>query len=217
MKRYSEMIRAHRRRQDEAMELAATTWPAPRILRIDSDAQAYLLQFHEDMETRADNFHKEGRIHEQGFAGRAAEVAARLAAVFSGVDWYVDNPGRKPGVEDGHPGLDQVRAACEVVRFHLYELGRIIAIAGNTELGTAANKVVEWVKEALLENREGGKSRHFNEFGHVALTRLVNDRARNGRLRDPEFRNRVISTLERECIVAPVKGRRGWHIPHLGL
>ncbi len=213
-RQYSAMILAHRRRQDDGLELAVTAWAEPQILRIDPDAQEYLLQFHEEMETRADSFHKEGRVHEQGFAGRAGELAARLAAVFSGVNWYVANIGRRPSAEDGHPGVDEVRAACEVVRFHLHELGRIIAIAGNTELGTAANKVMEWVKEALRENLGAGTSRHVNDRGYVALTRLVNDRARSGRLRDPEFRSRVIRILENESIVAPVKGQRGWHLPH---
>ena len=101
-----------------------------------------------------------------------------------------------------------------MVRFHLHELGRIVAIAANTEVGIAANRVVGWLREVLLGNSEGGSSRHVNSSGHVALTRLVNDRVRAGPLRDPEFRNRVIRILETECIVAPVKGRLGWHMPH---
>ncbi len=214
LRQYSAMVKAHRRRQDEGLELAATAWAEPRVLRIDPAAHGYLLRFHEEMESKADNFHNEGRVHEQGFAGRAAELAARLAAVFSAADWYVANLGRRPGAEDGHPGLDEVRYASQVVRFHLDELGRILAIASNTELGMAVNKVAEWVKEALLENLEGGTSRHVNESGQVALVRLINDRVRTGRLRDPEFRSRVIRILEKEYIVVPVKGRRGWHLAH---
>ena len=196
------------------LELAATIWPDPQVLRLDPEAQEYLLRFHEGMEARADCFYREGRIHELGFAGRSAELAARLAAVFSGVDWYVANPTGTPGAEDGHPGLDEVRAACEVVRFHLGELGRILEIAGNTDLGMAVNKVVEWIKEALLEHREGRASRHVNESGRVALVRLINDRSRNGRLRDPDYRSRVIRVLENESYVRPAKGRRGWYSPH---
>ena len=214
LKQYSEMVMTHRKRQDEGSELKATIWPDPQILRLDPDAQQCLLQFHEEMETQADGFYREGRVHEQGFAGRAAELAARLSAVFSGVDWYVTNPGRRPGTEDGHPGFEQVRAACEVVSFHLHELGRILAIAGDTELGAAVNKVTEWITEALLENLDGGASRHVNKSGHVALVRLINDRVRTGPLRDPEFRSRVVRILENEFVVSPVMGRRGWHWPH---
>lgn len=214
LRQYSRMIRAHRRRQDLGLELAETAWAEPQILRINPDAQAYLARFHQEMETKADDFHNEGRVHEQGFAGRAAELAARLAAVFSGVDWYEANPGGRPGAEDGHPGLVEVRAACEVVKFHLHELGRIIAISGNTELGSAVEKVIEWIKEALLETRGGGVSRHVDERGHVALVRLINDRMRTGKLRDPEYRRRVIGVLENEPYVRPATGRRGWYEPH---
>ena len=64
LRQYSAMIRAHRRRQDEGLELAATVWNEPQILRIDTDAEGHLLQFHEEMETLADSFFREGRFHE---------------------------------------------------------------------------------------------------------------------------------------------------------
>ena len=102
-----------------------------------------------------------------------------------------------------------METACQVVEFHLTELGRIVAIAGETELAQAGKRVVAWLKEELLVARDVGQAQHIDEHGHAALTRLVNDRARSGPLRDPEFRARLINALEREHFVAEVKGRRG--------
>ena len=211
---YNEAVMAHRRRQDQGMHLAATEWPNPMVLRLDPDATRYLQSFNDEMEVETDRLHASQALHERTFAGRAAELAARLAGVLSAAEWYIRHPDEKPSAEDAHPGLQQVQTACEVVGFHQGELGRILAIAGGNEVSDSASRVLEWLREKLQAKRDGGTAPHINEHGHVALTRLVNDRVRSGPLRNPEFRKRVITALENEVLIAPVQGRRGWHHPH---
>lgn len=211
---YNDAVLAHRRRQDQGMHLADTGWPTPMVLRLDPDATGFLQSFNNEMEVDTDKLHASHALHERAFAGRAAELAARLAGVLSAAEWYLRHPDAKPGTEDAQPGMQDVQTACEVVRFHQAELGRILAIASGNQLADSANRVLQWLREELQAKRDGGTALHINERGHVALTRLVNDRVRSGPLRDPEFRKRVIAALEHEVLIAPVLGRRGWHHPH---
>jgi len=58
-----------------------------------------------------------------------AILVGRLASVSSWRNWYVTRRGRRPGAGGGHPGIDQVSCACEMVRINPHVLGRILAVA----------------------------------------------------------------------------------------
>ena len=156
---YNDAAMAHRRRQDKGLHLASTEWPKPMVLRLDPDATRFLQSFSDEMEVETDRLHAAQALHERAFAGRSAEMAARLSGVLSAAEWYIGHLGEKPGAEDAHPGLLDVQTACELVRFHQGEIGRILAIAGGNQLADSANRVLQWLREELQAKRDGGHLR----------------------------------------------------------
>ena len=217
LRRYSRAVLAHRRRQDEGSHLERSTWRVPLVIELETDARHRLQEFLETMEVQSDKFREQGALHQASLAGRAAEMAARIAAVLAAGEWYILCPEEAPGPEDVHIGLDEIKTACEVVQFHVGELGRILALEGETEVVAAANKVLDWVREELWHQHRGRTPRHVDEHGHVAITRLINNRIRHGPLRDPDFRTRVIRLLTREHYLGEVPDRRGKFLVHPAL
>ena len=209
LRRYSRAILAHRRRQDDGSHLEGSSWPVPLLIELEADARRHLQEFLERMELQSDRFREQGALHLASLAGRAAELAARIAAVLVAGEWYLLCPGETPGPEDVHVGLDEIKTACDIVHFHVGELGRILAVEGETEVVAAANRILDWVRAELQGAARGEAPQHVDKHGHVAITRLINDRVRHGPLRDPDFRTRVVRLLTREQYLAEVPDRRG--------
>ena len=209
LRRYREAVLTHRRRQDEGSHLENGVWREPLVIELETDAGQQLREFLEKMELQSDRFREEGAFHQASLAGRAAELAARIAAVLAAGEWYLLCPGETPGPEDARIGLDEINAASDIVHFHVGELGRMLTLQGESEVVAAANRILDWVRAELQGAARGEEARHVDEHGHVAMTRLINDRVRHGQLRDPDFRTRVVRLLTREHYLAEVPDRRG--------
>ena len=215
--RYCEAVLAHRRRQDKGIHLETTTWRDPVTIELDPEARPLLERFQTETEAESDTLRDRGALHQAALAVRAAEVAARIAGVLAAAEWYIQHPDGIPGPEDVHVGVVEIATAFQVVRFHLEELGRLLSIEAKGGEVDAANSVIDWVREELGQRRKGGDARHIDERGRVWVTRLINDRVRRGRLRDPEFRRAVVAQLVQQHYLAEVPGQGGrfWTHPAL--
>ena len=109
LSRYSRAVLAHRRRQDEGSHLKGSPWRAPLVVELEAGARRQLQEFTGTMEAQSDRFREQGALHQASLAGRAAEMAARVAAVLAAGEWYLLHPEEAPGPEDVHIGLGRSR------------------------------------------------------------------------------------------------------------
>lgn len=210
LRRYHGAVLAHRRRQDQGRHVEGATWLDPVTIELDPGARRLLHEFQTETESESDTLRDRGALHQAALAVRAAEVAARIAGVLAAGEWYIQHPYETPAPEDVHVGVAELRTAFDITRFHLDELGRILSLEAKSEEADAANRILDWVREELRQQREGGAPRHMDERGQVCVTRLINDRVRRGPLRDPVFRRAVVARLVQEHYLAEVPGRRSW-------
>ena len=203
--RYRQDILQWRGRQDAEMEYQMEYQGGDPLVKqlipLDPGAKLALATFNRDMEDRADRLMAERRTAEQGFACRAAEQAARVAACWSA--W--ESKGRQP-IEE--PMMDM---AIAVVEWHAQELARMVTDGGLEEITDAARAASDFLVDAAKDPErykkngkplvEDGSARANTRLSVLSLLALHGPR--RALRRDPGLRKEVLEVLIREHHIRP--------------
>ena len=202
-------------------------WELPdrQTIGMSAAAMERLRVYNGDMMIATDALLEDGRLLEQGAAGRAGEMAARLAGVFAAWEaWPMvrDQTGnmliQAPADAANQPRVDVglVEATIAIVEWHRRELRRLVDSAGATDKVRVLEGTVRVVAEAVAtpERFNRDKQTLVDSNGHISLQTLL---ARYGPASirgDVDYRAEVIDALLQERYVREVEGGRGRFAAH---
>ena len=211
---YNDQVTQVREEQDYGITLAPMPDEPPRgraRIVLTPEAERLLRAFSQAQDDRADSLTDTGQRHERSFAARAAEQAARVAAVFSAWDYY--GRGYTQATSSIEVAPTYMDGAIRIIRWHQGELSRLAEISGATDLAEHAAHLANRIASAV-ENHD---SRYVNGTGLV-LAKLANNTGTKQVRGDPDFRRRVVELLEYEGYVRANPNSRGrYHVnPGIG-
>ncbi len=214
-------------RELQDLETVFRDWELPvrETIGMTAAAMDRLKEYNVVMMKAADSLLEDGRLVEQGAAGRAPEMAARLAGVFAAWEaWPMARDGagnvalQEPSVAANHPqvDLDLIEATIPIVEWHRRELRRVVDGAGATDKVKIMQSAIRVISEAIADpgrfNRNG--KRLVDSFGHVALQTLLAQYGPAAIRADVDYKAAVIGALVQERYVREVEGGNGRFAVH---
>ena len=208
---FNEAVQAWREEQDIDMEYEdEENTLDKRLITLEPGARRLLQDFNSEQETISDRMFRSRRYLEQSSAGRAAEQAARIAAVWTA--WDCRNANAAPVIT-----VDTASAAIQVVQWHGNELARVVGSGGIGALTQSAQDAIDLLSAAVQDPQRfrEGRSPLIDQNGLVAVSSLLNRYGRGDLRKNTKLRRDVIVTLEREHYIRRASRGR-YHInPHL--
>ena len=222
---YQSKVSQWRELQDRETIFLDWDLPDRQTIGLTAAAMAWLRDYDDEMMKVADLHLDDGRLLEQGAAGRAAEMAARLAGVFAAwTAWPMvpDGAGnvglQEPSgaVDQPQVGLDLIEATIAIVEWHRRELRRVVDGAGATEKVRVMEGAIRVIAEAM-ENPEkfnGNGQVLVDDHGHVALQTLLAQYGPAAIRGDVDYKADIIEALVMERYARQVEGGRGRFAMH---
>ena len=210
---WDQIVQGVRTRQDDVLSFYPGSpeagWKPQGFVRLTEAAQNRLTVFNNLQVSASDDLLAKQALHERSFAVRAAEQAARVAAVFTIWREYERTNGRGEPAPDLLVDDEDMASAISVVRWYQGELNRLASQANMTLVAQLANRVEDKIAEEYQKN----ESRYIRD-GHIVLNSLVVQQVRQLK-NDPVLRDEVLARLAQEGHVRMVtRGRYAVH-PHL--
>lgn len=204
---YGDIVRHVRERQDAGWEYDRLEWSAQHRVEMDPAATMALRDWSRRLESESDQLVADGGSpHLIAWTERAAEHAARLAALGAAVEGYQDCYAAE--IQDPFDleiDLPHITAAIELADWYRHEMGRIADSADVAELGKDAMAL----SQKLAEFCRGGDPRYGDESGGFLLNSFAAQRGPTRVRKDPEWRARVLQCLVDNQYIRPVGGKPG--------
>ena len=209
------------------IETVFRAWELPdrQTIGMTAPAMGQLHEYNRQMMMAADSLLEDGRLLEQGAAGRAAEMAARLAGVFAAWEaWPMVRDGagnvliQEPSGTADQPqvDLDLIEATMAIVEWHRRELRRVVDAAGATDKVRVMDGAVRVIAEAVADparfNRSG--QRLVDSHRHITLQTLLAMYGPAAVRGDVDYKTDIIEALVQERYVWQVEGERGRFAVH---
>ena len=208
LRRFNDLIRGCRERQDGGLEYADDgPWLPPGVVNIDPLARALLAEFNSECEAIHDELMKDDDSHLASVYVRAGEQAIRLAANFVVYEEY-ERQYSDGGELTTRLLIDEEQAsrAVGLMGWYIGEAKRMASASDATELAKACQHIADKLGD-VATGRQTVKGA-MNEDG--LSIRLVCHRLGNKRVKtDPEFRERVIAQMTTDGYIRAVSGRKG--------
>ena len=193
---WDEIVQAVRARQDELLRFYADSpedgWRPQGVVRLAEAAGNRLRAFNNLQVSASDDLLARQALHERSFAVRAAEQAARVAAVLTVWREYERTGGQGDPAPDLLVSDEDMASAIAVVRWYQEELNRLASQANMTLVAQLANRV----EDKIAEQYQKGESGYIRD-GLVVLNRLASTLVRPLR-NDPMLRDEVMARLVQE-------------------
>ena len=222
---YQAKVFQWRELQDRETVFRAWELPDRQTIGMTAPAMGRLHEYNRQMMMAADSLLEDGRLLEQGAAGRAAEMAARLAGVFAAWEaWPMVRDGagnvliQEPSGTADQPqvDLDLIEATMAIVEWHRRELRRVVDAAGATDKVRVMDGAVRVIAEAVADparfNRSG--QRLVDSHGHITLQTLLATYGPAAVRGDVDYKTDIIEALVQERYVWQVEGERGRFAVH---
>ena len=214
IERYDGIIKAVRERQDSQMRVQPEddedSWRPRGRVRLTDTALSRLSAFNTVQEAASDELQVKGAVHERGFAVRAAEQAARVAALFTIWREYVKTGGKGEPAPDLLVTDEDMASAMATIRWYQEELRRIASQAEMSEVARLANRV----EDRIAAEYEKESSKRVNGEGLILLNSLIQQDVVSLK-NNPEMRDLVVSRLVQEGHIRTAgRGRYAVH-PYL--
>ena len=217
---YQSKVLQWRQVQDDKTIFRDWDLPDRQTIGMTAEATARLRDYNDEMMHAADLYLDDGRLLEQGAAGRAAEMATRIAAVFAAWEaWPMvpDGAGnitlREPSgaVDQPQVGLDLIEAAITIVEWHRRELKRVVDSAGATDKVRTLEGAIRVIAEATgnPDKFNGNGQVLVDSHGHVTLQTLLAQYGPAAIRGDVDYKAEIIEVLLTERYVREVEGGRG--------
>ena len=203
---YRKVVQYVREMQDAGWEYERLTWSAKHLVEMDPAVTMALRDWGKRMEVEADALVVDGGTpHLIAWTERAAEHAARLAALGAAVEEYQANFLQEEQPSDLEIDLPLITAAIELADWYRQEMGRIAESSDVAELGKDAMAL----SVKLAEFCKGEDTRYWDESGGFLLNSFAAQRGPTRVRKDPEWRGRVLECLIDNQYIRPVGGKPG--------
>ena len=222
---YETKVVRWRRHQDAPTIYRDWQLPARETIGMTGAARDRLYEYNVEMMTVTDSLMEDGRLAEQGAAGRAAEMAARVAGVFAAWEAWRIVPDQNGGMQIQAPSgtadkpqveADLIEATIGLVEWYRRELRRVVDSAGSKDkvkvLAGCVKILAEAVENPLKFN--GGAQTLVNNDGHISLQTILARFGPPAVRGDIDYKTEIIEALVQERYVREVQGGRGQFAVH---
>lgn len=195
LSRFNGVVLRVRERQDLGMEYDAEAdepFRVKRVIRLDPGARVLLNTFHQEEQSLAVTFRKNGQRHQSSFAERAAEHAARIAGIFTA--WEIFRTGG-PVPETVSTDVETMERAIDLVVWYQDEQERLLAASGAPDVARWAQHLVTLIAQVMeTPGMTHGGYPLLDDKG-LAVRTLASTRGRPEIRNNPGRRERVIALL----------------------